>query len=42
MLRLHRGIILLVAAVAGIALGQQTRQIDDAALKTGSRTGEEW
>jgi quinohemoprotein ethanol dehydrogenase len=35
--------ILIVALLAGwIALAQQTRRVDDALLKTGSKTGEEW
>jgi len=33
---------LLPLAVIGISVAQQPRQVDDAALRTGSKTGEEW
>src|ERR1051326_523175 len=34
--------LMAVFATSAMVLGQKARQVDDAALKTGSKTGDEW
>src|SRR5438876_10860901 len=42
MLRTRLLIVIAILAGSWVVLAQRPRQIDDAALKTGSKTGDEW
>ena len=37
-----RNLIVLFLSLSGMLIGQQTRRIDDAVLRTAGKTGEEW